>query len=344
MNYLPRLTLILFVCCCVISTTSAAEPKADKKPAKKLDYAIVVHGGAGSSPKSWSAEDRAGREKTMAAALKKGRDILAKGGTSLDAVEQVIRLLEDDPLFNAGRGAVMNADGGHELDSSIMDGSNRACGAVAGVKTIKNPISLARLVMTKTRHVLLAADGADRFGKEMGVKQVDQKYFSTDEQLRDLKKVQQQAKTRDKNGQLLPTKPATHFGTVGCAALDRHGNLAAGTSTGGLTNKKYGRVGDSPIVAAGTYADNATCAVSCTGVGEDFIRNAIAFDVSALMAYKGWSVQQAVRHLIRKKTHTIYGGIIALSHDGSIAVEFNTPGMSRAMADSSGRFEVKLGK
>ena len=258
----------------------------------------------------------------------------------MDAVEQVIRFLEDDPQFNAGKGAVFNSDGGHELDASIMDGQTKACGAVAGVKTVKNPISLARLVMTKTQHVLLAGDGADRFAKEMKVDTVDQKYFWTEEQH------QAWLKAREKQKQLEGDTPSStaHKGTVGCVALDKQGNLAAGTSTGGLTNKKYGRVGDSPIIGAGTYADNKTCAVSCTGIGEHFIRNAVAYDVSARMAYKGGSVKEAVSHVIHQILKPGDGGMIALAHDGSISMDFNTPGMARAAADSSGRFEVQLGK
>lgn len=310
------------------STTSAAE---------RLEFAIAVHGGAGSSGEHLSDEERAAREAAMKQALTIGRDILAEGGTSLDAVEKVIRFLEDDPQFNAGRGAVFNRAGGHELDASIMDGRTKACGAVAGVKTVKNPISLARLVMTKTRHVLLGGEGADQFAEEMGVDRVEQKYFWTEKAFHEWQEANRE------NSDSTRSKPG-HKGTVGCVALDRHGNLAAGTSTGGLTNKKFGRIGDSPIVGAGTYADNATCAVSCTGIGEHFIRNAVAYDVSARIVYKGQSVKDAVQHVIKKTLKPGDGGIIAVAHDGSIWMDFNTPGMTRAAADSSGRFEVQLGR
>ena len=247
----------------------------------------------------------------------------------------MIRHLENDPIFNAGKGAVFNSAGGHELDASIMDGRDRACGVVAGVKTVKNPISLARLVMTQTRHVLLSRDGADQFAKEMAVDLVNQKYFWTRRRYEGWQRVKQQQEADD------------HQGTVGCVALDKHGNLAAGTSTGGLTNKLYGRVGDSPIVGAGTFADNKTCAVSCTGVGENYIRNAIAYDVSARMAYKNQPVEEAVHEILTKTLDASkngLGGIIALTHDGKITMQFNTGAMARAAADSTGKMEIVLGE
>jgi beta-aspartyl-peptidase (threonine type) len=276
--------------------------------------------------------------------LRKGVEILEAGGTSLDAVEQVIRLMEDDPVFNAGRGAVFNSAGGHELDSSIMDGRDLSCGAVAGVKTVKNPISVARLVMTKTPHVLLAGDGADRFARQMGVKLVDQAYFSTEAARKRWERSRKPKGNDAKKGAAGATDKQVHYGTVGCVALDHFGNIAAGTSTGGLTNKQYGRVGDSPIVGAGTYADNRTCGVSCTGIGEHYIRNAVAYDVSARMKYLECTVQDAVDAVITKTLKPGYGGIIALDAKGNIAAGYNTGGMTRGMADSNGRFEVKIGK
>lgn len=246
----------------------------------------------------------------------------------------MIRHLENDPIFNAGKGAVFNSAGGHELDASIMDGRDRACGAVAGVKTVKNPISLARLVMQETRHVLLSGDGADQFAKEQGVDLVDQQYFWTQRRYDAWQRVKQQ-------------QADDHKGTVGCVALDTHGNLAAGTSTGGLTNKLYGRIGDSPIVGAGTFADNKTCAVSCTGVGENFIRNAIAYDVSARMAYKQQPVDEAVREILTQTLDASkngQGGIIVVTHDGKITMQFNTGAMARASADSTGQLLIALGE
>ena len=308
-------------------------------------YAIVIHGGAGSSPQQLGEKSRQGREAAVERVLKIGNELLASGGTSLDAVERVIRAMEDDPIFNAGRGAVFNSAGGHELDASIMDGRDLGCGAVAGVSVVKNPISLARLVMTKTRHVLLAADGADRFGKEMGVDLVAQDYFSTEAARRRWEKSKkQEAVDKSKKGARLGFPNETYLGTVGCVALDRFGNIAAGTSTGGLSNKKYGRIGDSPIVGAGTYADNRTCGVSCTGIGEHYIRNAIAYDISAQMKYTKCTVQEAVDTAITKTLKPGYGGIIALDRKGNIAAGYNTGGMTRGMANSKGLFVVRLGK
>lgn len=282
----------------------------------------------------------------MKAALAKGVAILSSGGSSLDAVEAVILILEDDPQFNAGKGAVFNAAGSHELDASIMDGSQKSCGAVAGVSHVKNPISLARLVMTETRHVLLAGEGAEEFARQQNVSMVEPSYFDTP----GARKSWERYKQRKKKVGLLKLNPETkldpawNIGTVGCVALDSHGNLAAGTSTGGMTFKKFGRVGDSPVVGAGTYADNQTCAVSATGIGEQYIRNAVAYDVSAQMKYKNVTLQQAVDDNLNNRLNKGDGGLIAVDHLGNIAMGFNTGGMARAAADSSGRFEVIWGK
>lgn len=297
-------------------------------------YAIALHGGAGSDWLKLDANEQAATKESLHQALMIGKSILADGGTSLDAVEQVIRHLENDPIFNAGKGAVFNSAGGHELDASIMDGRDRACGAVAGVKTVKNPISLARLVMQQTRHVLLSGDGADQFAQEKEVDLVEQTYFWTQRRYDAWQRVKQQ-------------QADDHQGTVGCVALDNHGNLAAGTSTGGLTNKLYGRIGDSPIVGAGTFADNKTCAVSCTGVGENFIRHAIAYDVAARLAYKQQPVEEAVHEILTETldpTKNGHGGIIVVTHDGQITMQFNTGAMARASADSTGKIEIALGE
>lgn len=257
-------------------------------------------------------------------ALETGAKVLAEGGSALDCVELTIRVLENRPEFNAGKGAVFNAEGQHELDASIMDGRDRSCGAVAGVRTVKNPISLARRVMTETPHVLLAGDGAEKFATEQAVERVDNSYFSTPARRADWER--------------------THTkGTVGCVALDTHGNLAAGTSTGGLTNKKWGRIGDSPVIGAGTYADDRSCAVSCTGTGEEYIRRAIAHDISARILYGGQPLSQAAQGALESLPDDT-GGIIAVGPDGSVVMIFNTPGMARGAADSQGRFETGLGK
>lgn len=327
---------------------SAGLSAAAKEPSRKK-FAIALHGGAGSSGERRTDEERKALEASLAAALDIGQKVLAGGGKSLDAVEQVIRHLEDDPLFNAGRGAVFNAAGGHELDASIMDGSNKACGAVAAVKTVKNPISLARLVMEKTRHVLLTSDGAERFAEEMKVERVENTWFDTDKQRQAWEREKRKTAVSFPNGILQLTTdnwPLTpqHYGTVGCVALDQHGNLAAGTSTGGLTNKKYGRVGDSPIIGAGTYADNATCAISCTGIGEQFIRHAVAYDISARLAYLKQPLKEAVAAVMHKTLRPGDGGLIALGADGTIVMDYSTAGMARASADVGGIREVKAGK
>ena len=318
-----------------------------------IDYAIVVHGGANSG--GLSAELIEQRKAAMKRVVLKGKGILARGGTALDAVERVICDLEDDPLFNAGRGAVLNSQGGHELDASIMDGKSKGCGAVAGVTTVKNPISLARLVMTETRHVLLGGSGAEAFALEQNVARVKPSYFRTERAVAGWKRAVEREKgdkreERKKQGESSTDGDSTsasgqgaaYKGTVGCVALDRHGNLAAGTSTGGLTNKKFGRIGDSPIIGAGTYADNATCGVSCTGVGEQYIRNAAAFSVSAQMKYARRTLAESVRHTMRELLDKGDGGMIAIDRNGVIVMDFTTAGMARAAADSSGRLDVRL--
>jgi beta-aspartyl-peptidase (threonine type) len=300
-------------------------------------WAIALHGGAGTEPDKMTAEQRAAMEASLAKALEIGSKILRDKGTGFDAIEKVIRHLEDDPQFNAGRGACFNHVGKHELDASLMDGRTKACGAVASVRTVRNPISLARLVMTKTRHVLLMGSGAEHFADEMKVERVENSWFSTELQ----RAKWERALAREKAQQPSLEKK---MGTVGCVALDLHGNLAAGTSTGGITNKRWGRVGDSPIIGAGTFADNATCAISCTGTGEEFIRHNVAHDISARMAYRGDSLATAVDHLLRKVLKPDDGGLIAISKTGEIVLDFTTDGMARAAADSSGKREVKLGR
>lgn len=309
------------------------------EPTRRVKYAIVIHGGAGSDPSKFSAKKNQQRKESLEKAIRSGLSILKKGGSSLDAVETTIRMMEDDPIFNAGKGAVFNAQGQFELDASIMDGRDKSCGAVAGVKIAKNPISLARLVRSKTRHVLLSGDGADQFAKEMKVMLVPNIYFQTPVSKA---RWQRQQKVNPAEDQLQAGigKHQSYLGTVGCVALDNQGNLAAGTSTGGLSNKKFGRIGDSPIVGAGTYADNQTCGISCTGIGELFIRNAIAYDVSARMKYKNISIGQAAKEVIHTVLKKDEGGLIGMDQQGNIAIEFNTKGMSSAVADSTGRMDI----
>lgn len=333
--------------------------------ADKIEFAIAIHGGAGLDPDPVTDEQKAAYHDSLRRALEVGRKILADGGTALDAVEQTIRVLEDDPLYNAGRGAVFNREGRHELDASIMDGKTGGAGGVAGLTTVKNPISLARLVMTETRHVLLQGEGAERFADEMRsrpqIERVPNHYFDTEFRRRDWQETlekEQAAEAARKQGQAAIGKQGAEndrgpkqdrgqqndHGTVGCVALDKHGNLAAGTSTGGVTNKKWGRVGDSPIIGAGTYANNATCAVSCTGTGEYYIKHSVAFHVSALMEYKGLSLDKAAAHIIDDVLPDDCGGLIAVDRNGHISLRMNTAMMARGAADSTGRMEVMLGK
>lgn len=317
------------------------------------NYVLVIHGGAGTILKKNMTPEKEARYKAgLEEALKKGYSVLEAGGTSLDAVEATIHILEDNPLFNAGKGAVFTHDGRNELDAAIMDGKTLAAGAVAGVRTIKNPISLARAVMEKSEHVMMTGSGAEQFAAEVGVEIVDTSYFRTEERWQGLQNALKEDSIKAKldHSFLTPQKAGTinrdnKFGTVGCVALDKHGNLAAGTSTGGMTNKKYGRVGDAPIIGAGTYANNKTVAISCTGWGEFYIRSVVAHDLSALMEYKGLSVQVAGKTVIKKVGDLGGdGGLIALDKDGNMAMPFNTEGMYRGAVTKEGKIEILIYK
>lgn len=320
-------SLILAILFVVSPVMSPAQQNSQTTSSRS--YTIVIHGGAGKISESLPDSVKQAYMNGLSHALQIGKDILSKGGTSLDAVEQVLRYFETDPKFNAGIGAVFTADSSHELDASIMDGRDLSCGAVAAVRHIAHPISLARLVMEKTPHILLVDDGAEAFAKQMGIDLVPTSYFDTQERFRQLIEYK---------------KKQTEHGTVGCVALDIHGNLAAGTSTGGMTDKMPGRVGDSPLIGDGTYANNKTCAVSCTGWGEKFIKNAVAFSVSALMEFKGMTVQQAADEMIYHRLQKDDGGLIALDAHGNYATPFNSSGMFRGVATSGGIFEVKIWK
>lgn len=302
--------------------------RSDKPAAAR--WSLAIHGGAGTIPKTIPESERDEYLASLRKALEIGRGVLSGGGTSLDAVEKVVRFLEDDPLFNAGKGAVYTHEGTHELDAAIMDGRDLSCGSVAGVKTIKNPISLARLVKERSPHVFLVGEGAEAFAAEMSVERVPNSHFDTPK-----RHAQWQEALRKE-------KEAKPKGTVGAVALDQHGNLAAATSTGGMTNKRWGRLGDVPVIGAGTYANNKTCAISATGWGEKFIRNTVAHDISALMEYAGLTLQQAADRVIHQKLEKDDGGIVGVGRDGSIALVFNSEGMYRGAADSAGRFEVKI--
>ena len=306
--------------------------------------AFAIHGGAGTIERDKMTEEkekayRAGLEK----ALKAGYEILQRGGSSLDAVETAIRLLEDDPHFNAAKGAVFNSEGVNELDASIMDGKTLKAGAVASVRRVKNPISLARLVMEKTPHVMLDGAGAEAFAKEQGIELVDPKYFFTQERWDALQRKKAEAKQGGSTGKKYLISDQDVHGTVGAVALDQQGNLAAATSTGGTTNKRPGRIGDSPIIGAGTYANNATCAVSGTGDGEYFIRAVVGYQVSSLMQHRGLSVNAAADAAIKQVGELGgEGGLIAVDRNGQIAMPFNTNGMYRGRVDPSGKFIIEI--
>ena len=316
---------------------------------KEENFGIVIHGGAGTILKENLSDSlEAAYKAKLKEAISVGYEILKNGGTSLEAVTQTINILEDSPLFNAGKGAVFTHDGSNELDASIMDGKTLNAGAVAGVKHIKNPINLARDVMEKSEHVMLYGAGAETFAKSLDYEMMDTSYFYTENRFQSLQKMLKKEKEKDENTVSFEDSfiKNSKFGTVGCAALDKHGNLAAGTSTGGMTNKRWNRIGDSPIIGAGTYANNATCAVSSTGWGEYFIRGVVAYDISAMMEYKGMTLQEAASEVIQKKVPALGGdgGIVAIDKDGNVAMEFNTAGMYRATMNAQGELIIKIYK
>jgi beta-aspartyl-peptidase (threonine type) len=329
---------------------------------------FIIHGGAGVIKRgALTPEREAEYKKKLEEAVLAGYKALQDGKSSLDAVEIAIRILEDSPLFNAGKGAVFTADGKNELDASIMDGKTLAAGAVAGLHKVKNPITLARAVMEKSPHVMMVGDGAEKFAKEMKIELVPEKYFWTQERWDSLQKILKEEKEpkETKKGTVSENEtdnflirnpvyarmteterlPENRFGTVGAVALDKNGNIAAGTSTGGMTNKKYGRVGDAPIIGAGTYANNNTCGISATGWGEYFIRIGVARDISALIEYRALTVQQAVDTVIKKVGDLGGdGGVIAMDKFGNIGISFNSEGMYRAYINSEGKPVVEIYK
>jgi L-asparaginase / beta-aspartyl-peptidase len=307
----------------------------------RVPWALAIHGGAGTIPQNTDPAESAAYVKDLEKALELGRKLLEGGASSLDTVEKVVVFLEDSPLFNAGKGAVFTHDGHHELDAAIMDGTSLACGAVAGLRQIRNPINLARLVLERSPHVFMIGAGAEAFAQEQGLAFVKPDYFFTQKRHDQLQEALRQEKDAGKVSELeLPND--RKYSTVGAVALDRQGRLAAATSTGGMTNKRWGRVGDVPVIGAGTYANDRTAAISCSGKGEYFIRHTVAHDVSALIEYRGLSVQAAAEEVVHKKLKVGDGGLIAVGHDGSIALVFNTTGFYRGAADGRGRFEVKI--
>lgn len=365
---MKRATTILLMLWLIIPSTALSQ-KGEFGEIKQLQspqnprIGFIIHGGAGVIKRGSLTPEREKEYRVkLEEALLAGYKALQDGKSSLDAVEIAIRMLEDSPLFNAGKGAVFTNDGRNELDASIMDGKTQAAGAVAGLRHIKNPITLARAVMEKSPHVMMAGEGAEKFAREQKLDFVDEKYFWTQERWDALQKVLEAEKAKEvpsPKPQVPSEKPASgtldigrgtldsdRFGTVGAVALDRSGNLAAGTSTGGMTNKKYGRVGDAPIIGAGTYANNNTCAVSATGWGEYFIRLGVARDIAAIMEYQAQTVQAAADRVIHQKLQKLGGdgGIIAMDKFGNMAISFNSEGMYRAYINADGKPVVEIYK
>lgn len=346
-------------------------PAQEAPPAEvaaPVEWALAIHGGAGVIPKDMPEEAKKGYFEALDAALALGRDHLGAGGSALDTVEKVVLFLEEDPRFNAGKGAVYTHEGTHELDAAIMDGRDRSAGAVAAVKTVRNPVRLARLVMERSPHVFLIGEGAEAFAGEMGVERVANTWFDTERRRESLERAlererqeageQGSGENREdgdaaeggERGASLGGLEATweersddrKYGTVGAVALDRDGHLAAATSTGGLTNKRFGRVGDVPVIGAGTYADDETCAVSATGKGEEFIKNTVARSISARVAFGEETCGEAAHSVVHGVLQPGDGGVIVVAADGAISLVFNSPGMFRGAADSAGRFETAI--
>lgn len=326
-----------------------------EKPIKKSEpsnnFAIVIHGGAGTIlKKNMTPEKEAAYKEKLEEAIKTGHTILKNGGTSEEAVLKTIQIMESSPLFNAGKGAVFTNDGTNELDASFMDGKTLNAGAVAGVKDVKSPIELAIKIMTDSEHVMLSGEGASKFAKEQGLEIVDPTYFYTERRFKALQKLKDKEKTEldhdEKSAFYDEDIKNSKFGTVGCVALDKSGNLSAGTSTGGMTNKRWGRIGDAPIIGAGTYANNASCAVSSTGWGEYFIRGMVAYDIAAQMEYQHKTLKEAAQDVIQNKLTKLggTGGVVAIDKNGNMAFEFNTAGMYRASMNERGDLVVKIYK
>ncbi len=334
---------IAFINC----SNEKSEIKSDTP--KEIPFAIVIHGGAGTIKKEFiSPEKEKEITNKLQEAIDAGYAVLNSGGASLDAVQAAINVMENSPLFNAGKGAVFNSDGKNEMDASIMDGKTLNAGAVAGVQNIKNPVNVARLVMDSIHHVLLSGKGAETFAKKYNVQFEEDAYFYNERRWNSLMKV------KEKNGETIPVKNARDlstnyvddhkYGTVGAVAIDKSGDIAAATSTGGMTNKKFNRIGDSPIIGAGTYANNATCGISSTGTGEYFIRTLAAHETSTLIQYKDYSLKNALHEVIFNQIEPLGGdgGMIGLDKNGVVAWDFNTEGMYRGYKRSTGENVVKL--
>ena len=347
------LFIILMVCISFSCNNSIDSASAEKTVLEKQsEFAIIIHGGAGTILRGnlSKKKEKAYRGK-LEEAIRTGYTILKNGGTSQLAVVKTIQVMEASPLFNAGKGAVFTHEETNELDASFMDGETLNAGAVAGVKNVKSPIELAVKIMTDSEHVMLSGEGASIFAKEKGLEMVDPAYFYTERRFKSLQRIKNRAKTKldnnDKKAAFYDSDiKNAKFGTVGCVALDKNGNIAAGTSTGGMTNKRWGRIGDAPIIGSGTYANNKTCGVSSTGWGEYFIRSQVAYDISAQIEYQKKTLKEATKDVIQNKLTKLggTGGVVALDKNGNMSFEFNTAGMYRASMNDAGELVLKIYK
>ena len=346
---MKKLLFLLFSLIVLFGCNLQSETSSNQKT---NEFAIIIHGGAGTIlKKNMTPEKESEYKAKLTEAIKVGYKILKNGGTSQEAVMKTIQVMEKSPLFNAGKGAVFTNAGTNELDASFMDGKTLNAGAVAGVKDVKSPIELAIKVMTDSEHVLLSGEGASIFAKEKGLEIVDPKYFFTEKRFNSLQRIKDREKTEldhdDKTANFYDSDiKNAKFGTVGCVALDKEGNIAAGTSTGGMTNKRWGRIGDAPIIGSGTYANNNTCGVSSTGWGEYFIRSQVAYDISAQIEYQNKTLKEATSNVIQDKLTKLggTGGVVALDKNGNMSFEFNTSGMYRASMNDKGELIVKIYK
>tara|TARA_B100000795_G_scaffold264016_1_gene243935 strand:- start:12295 stop:13353 length:1059 start_codon:yes stop_codon:yes gene_type:complete len=349
-KHLLILSFLIVLLGCKNEITPSSEEKRDA--IKQNEFAIIIHGGAGTIlKKNMSDEKEAEYKAKLEEAIKVGYAILNNGGTSQDAVLKTIQVMEESPLFNAGKGAVFTHEETNELDASFMDGKTLNAGAVAGVTNVKSPIELAIKIMTDSDHVMLSGKGASVFAKDKGLEIVDPSYFYTENRFKSLQRIKASAKTElnrdDKKAAFYDADiKNSKFGTVGCVALDKNGNISAGTSTGGMTNKRWGRIGDAPIIGSGTYANNKTCGVSSTGWGEYFIRGQVAYDISAQMEYQQKTLKEATSDVIQNKLTKLggTGGVVALDKNGNMSFEFNTAGMYRASMNDKGDLVVKIYK
>ena len=349
-KHLLILSFLIVLLGCKNEITPSSEEKRDA--IKQNEFAIIIHGGAGTIlKKNMSDEKEAEYKAKLEEAIKVGYAILNNGGTSQDAVLKTIQVMEESPLFNAGKGAVFTHEETNELDASFMDGKTLNAGAVAGVTNVKSPIELAIKIMTDSDHVMLSGKGASVFAKDKGLEIVDPSYFYTENRFKSLQRIKTSAKTElnrdDKKAAFYDADiKNSKFGTVGCVALDKNGNISAGTSTGGMTNKRWGRIGDAPIIGSGTYANNKTCGVSSTGWGEYFIRGQVAYDISAQMEYQQKTLKEATSDVIQNKLTKLggTGGVVALDKNGNMSFEFNTAGMYRASMNDKGDLVVKIYK